>query len=172
MAALVDRISGAIDRLNSAIGIAAGWMATFMVVIQFGAVFMRFVFGENLILVQDIVLYLHGMIFMLAAGYLLLRDGHVRVDLVYRGLTERQRCWIDLAGSVLLLIPFALVLLILSLPYTISSWQILEGSREITGLPLTFVLKTTIPLFAILLLLQGGANALRLGLRLMCGRQA
>lgn len=169
MAALVDRIAGTIDRMNGLIGSIAGWMATFMVVIQFGTVVMRFVFGENLILVQDMVLYLHGMVFMLGAGYLLMRDGHVRVDLIYRDLSVRQKHWIDLGGSVLLLIPFSLVLLILSLPYTFNSWLIFESSREFTGLPLTFVLKTTIPIFALLILLQCIANVLRLSMSLMRG---
>ncbi|MEQ8830706.1 MAG: TRAP transporter small permease subunit [Alphaproteobacteria bacterium] len=158
--------AGTVDRLNEAIGAAAAWMTTFMVAIQFGIVVMRFAFGENLILVQDMVLYLHGMVFMLGAGYLALRNGHVRVDLIYRDLTERRRHWIDLAGTLLLMLPFATAVLILSLPYALDSWRILEGSRETTGLPLVFLLKTTIPLFAVLLILQGLANAIRLALRL------
>ena len=66
-----------------------------------------------------------------------------------------------LCGSLLLLIPFALSLLVLSLPYVARSWAILERSRETSGLPLVYLLKTLIPVFALLLLLQGAAQAIR-----------
>ena len=68
---------------------------------------------------------------------------------------------IDLTGSVLLLLPFALVLVWLSVPYAERSWSILERSQETSGLPLVFVLKTLIPLFAAMMALQGVAQAIR-----------
>ena len=66
-----------------------------------------------------------------------------------------RRALVDLAGALLLLLPFALVLLWLSVPYVARSWAILERSRESSGLPLVFLLKTLIPLFAVLMALQG-----------------
>jgi TRAP-type mannitol/chloroaromatic compound transport system permease small subunit len=85
----------------------------------------------------------------------------VRVDIFYAEASARTRAWIDLAGAVLLLLPFALVLIWLSVPYAARSWAILERSQESSGLPLVFVLKTLIPLFAALMALQGIAQAIR-----------
>ena len=85
----------------------------------------------------------------------------MRVDVFYAEASARTKAVIDLAGSVLLLLPFALVLLWLALPYAARSWAILERSQETSGLPLVFVLKTLIPLFAVLMALQGIAQAIR-----------
>ncbi len=87
--------------------------------------------------------------------------GHVRVDVFYADASPRARAVVDLVGSLLLLLPFTLVLLWLSLPYAARSWAILERSQEVGGLPLVFVLKTLILLFALLMALQGVAQAIR-----------
>ena len=87
--------------------------------------------------------------------------GHVRVDVFYAHASARTRALIDLAGSLLLLLPFALALLWLSAPYAARSWAILERSQEASGLPLVFLLKTLIPVFALMMALQGVAQAIR-----------
>ena len=85
---------------------------------------------------------------MLAAAWTLREDGHVRVDIFYADAPPRRKALVDLLGALLLLLPFALVLAWLSLPYVARSWAILERSRETSGLPAVFLLKTLIPLFA------------------------
>ncbi len=94
-------------------------------------------------------------LFMLAAAWTLRENGHVRVDIFYADAPPRRKALVDLLGALLLLIPFALSLLILSLPYVARSWSILERSRETSGLPFVYLLKTLIPVFALLLVLQG-----------------
>ena len=76
-------------------------------------------------------------------------------------LRRARKAIVDLLGALLLLLPFALVLLWLGVPYAARSWAILERSQETSGLPLVFVLKTLIPLFAVLMALQGVAQAIR-----------
>ena len=98
---------------------------------------------------------------MLAAAWTLRLGGHVRVDIFYADGSARTRALIDLAGGALLLLPFMLVLLWLSVPYAARSWAILEHSQEASGLPIVFVLKTFIPLFALLMALQGISQAIR-----------
>ncbi|MBZ0149748.1 MAG: TRAP transporter small permease subunit, partial [Pseudorhodoplanes sp.] len=88
-------------------------------------------------------------------------NGHVRVDIFYADAPPRRKALVDLFGALLLLIPFALSLFILSLPYVARSWSILERSRETSGLPLVYLLKTLIPVFATLLVLQGISQAIR-----------
>jgi TRAP-type mannitol/chloroaromatic compound transport system permease small subunit len=85
----------------------------------------------------------------------------VRVDVFYAHAQPRTRALIDVVGALLLLIPFALALLWLSVPYAARSWAVLERSQEASGLPLVFVLKSFIPLFALLMLLQGISQAIR-----------
>jgi TRAP-type mannitol/chloroaromatic compound transport system permease small subunit len=90
----------------------------------------------------------------------------VRVDIFYARKSARHRAWVDLLGTAFFLLPFMAALLILSLPYVARSWAILERSRETSGLPFVFVLKTLIPMFAALMLLQGASLAIRAGLTL------
>jgi TRAP-type mannitol/chloroaromatic compound transport system permease small subunit len=119
------------------------------------------VLGVGSIWLQESVIYAHASLFMLAAAWTLAADGHVRVDIFYADAAPRTKALVDLFGALLLLLPFALAVIFLSFPYVARSWAILEGSRETSGLPAVFLLKTLIPLFATLLALQGIAQALR-----------
>lgn len=157
MIALADII----DRLNTAIGRAAAWLCLAVVVIQFVVVTLRYLFGHGSIWLQESIIYSHSGLFLLCAAWTLRNEGHVRVDIFYSAASPRTRAIIDLAGAMLLLIPFMAAILYFSMPYVMRSWAIMEGSRETSGLPLVFVLKTLIPVFAIMLLLQGLAQAIR-----------
>jgi TRAP-type mannitol/chloroaromatic compound transport system permease small subunit len=132
-----------------------------MVILQVVVVFMRYVLGLGSIWLQETIIYAHATLFMLAAAWTLQRGGHVRVDIFYANASPRRRALIDLIGAVVLLVPFAIALTVLSLPYVTRSWAILERSRETSGLPLVFALKTLIPAFALLLALQGVSQAIR-----------
>jgi TRAP-type mannitol/chloroaromatic compound transport system permease small subunit len=157
MTAFADRI----DRLTAAIGRAAAWLVLAVVLLQFALVVARYLFGLGSVWLTETVIYAHAAVFMLAAAWTLQLGGHVRVDIFYAGASARRKALIDLAGAVLLLLPFVLVLFLLSVPYAARSWAILEHSQEASGLPLVFVLKTLIPLFALLMALQGIAQAIR-----------
>src|SRR5581483_7382944 len=98
---------------------------------------------------------------MLAAAWVLQSDGHVRVDIFYADAKPRTKAAIDLLGAVVFLAPFVIALVVLSVPYVARSWRLLEHSREASGLPFVYLLKTLIPLFAVLLGLQGIAQAIR-----------
>jgi len=160
-AAHFTRLADRIDRLNSAIGRAASWCALFIVVTGFAVVLMRYVLGLGSLWLQESVVYAHAALFLLAAAWTLQAGGHVRVDVFYATAAPRARAWVDLLGALLLLMPFALAIIWFAMPYVDRSWAILERSRETSGLPLVFVLKTLIPVFAVLLALQGVAQAVR-----------
>jgi len=162
----LDLIADRIDRLSAAVGRAVTWCLLFMVLAEFALVLMRYVLGVGSIWLQESVVYAHAALFMLAAAWTLSLDGHVRVDIFYADAAPRAKAVIDLCGALLLLLPFAVALVVLSLPYVARSWAILEASRETSGLPEVFLLKTLIPLFAALLALQGIAQALRAALTL------
>ncbi|HXF89015.1 MAG TPA: TRAP transporter small permease subunit [Xanthobacteraceae bacterium] len=150
-----------IDRCNAAIGRTAAWAAVFIVVVQFAVVVLRYGFGVGSVWLSESILYGHALLFMLAAAWTLREEGHVRVDIFYAQAAPRRKAMIDLIGALVLLLPFMLVLAVLALPYVAQSWAVLERSRETSGLPAVFLLKTLIPVFALLFALQGIAQAIR-----------
>src|ERR1700757_751476 len=160
----IDRLADHIDRLSAAVGRAVMGCLLFMGLAEFALVLMRYVLGVGSIWLQESVIYAHAALFMLAAAWTLAADAHLRVDIFYAHAAPPTQAPGGFLGGLLLLLPFALVLVYLSLPYVARSWTILEGSRETSGLPAVFLLKSLIPLFAALLALQGLAQALRAAL--------
>ena len=150
-----------IDRLNDLVGRSIAWLTLVMVVVTFLVVVLRYLFNIGWIAMQESVVFMHAMVFMLGAGYTLKQSGHVRVDIFYQGRSKRWQNWVDLLGSLLLLMPFCSYIIYASWDYVAASWAIHEGSREAGGLPGVFLLKTTIPLMAALVWLQGLAILLR-----------
>ncbi|MFT5540785.1 MAG: TRAP-type mannitol/chloroaromatic compound transport system permease small subunit, partial [Alphaproteobacteria bacterium] len=100
-------------------------------------------------------------LFMAGAAYTLLQDGHVRVDIFYREATVRDKAWVDLLGTIFFLWPVSMLILIKGWPYVMSSWSILEGSPETSGIPAVFLLKTLILIFAVTMIAQGVSMAAR-----------
>lgn len=156
-----------LDRVNAAVGAVVRWFAVAMLLIQIAIVVLRYVFGTSFIAVGETVLYLHAGLFMLGAGYTLLADGHVRVDIFYGEASPRRKAWVDLLGTIFLLFPTCLAVLFATWPTVVNSWAILEGPISVGGLPASFLLKSLMPAFAILLMVQGAALALRSAARLM-----
>jgi len=152
-------LAGRIDRCTAAIGRAAAWLALVVVLLQFALVLARYMFGIGSIWLTETVIYANAALFLLASAWTLAAGGHVRVDVFYAHATPRGRALIDLIGSLLLLLPFAITVLLLSAPFAARSWAILERSQESSGLPLVFLLKTLIPVFAVMMALQGVSQA-------------
>lgn len=161
MLSLIARLAHGIDRLNEGIGRLVAWFALAMVLIQFVFVVMSFVFGVGSLVMQESVIYLHGGMFMLGAGYTLLHDGHVRVDIFYRGASARARARVDLIGTLVFLLPTCVLIFIYSLPYVLQSWTIREGSMETSGIQGVFLLKSVVLVFCVLVALQGVSLAAR-----------
>lgn len=157
----VLRIADRIDCVNTAVGRTAAWAALLIVLVQFIVVVMRYVFGVGSIWLTETIIYGHATLIMLAAAWTLYAGGHVRVDVFYADFAPRTKAWVDLAGALLLLLPFMLVIAWFAIPYVARSWASLERSREASGLPLLFLLKTLIPLFAFMMALQGVSQAIR-----------
>ena len=155
MTAFLQRLARRCDAVNAAIGGWVAWLAIAMVLVQFTVVVLRYVFGVGFIVLQESMNYLHGFLFLLGAGYTLLVNGHVRVDIFYREATVRTKAWVDLLGSLLLLIPMCVLVIWASWGPVLQSWRTLEGSPETSGIPAVFLLRTAIPAFAVLMIVQG-----------------
>jgi len=162
------RLAGRIDAMNRRIAGVLRWFALAMALIQFGIVIGRYVFGVNSIWMQESVLYLHAMLFMLAGGFTLLVGKHVRVDIFYAKATPSVRRRIDVAGHLLLLQPSMAALAWWSWPSVRNSWKILEGPISVGGIEAVFLLKSLIPLFCLLVALQ----SLAILARLLAGEEA
>ncbi len=152
-----------LDRLNTAIGRAAAWLTLAMVLVTFVVVVLRYVFDIGFIWVQESVIWMHAVVFMMGAAYTLREDGHVRVDVFYRNMSARRQAWVDLIGVLVFLLPLCLFLAWNSVDFVMQSWRIGESSREPGGLPFPFfpMLKTVILLMPLTVALQGVSLFLR-----------
>lgn len=158
------RIADALDAGIRRLGEMVSWLSLAMVLVTFLVVVMRYAFDQGSIALQESVTFMHAGLFMLAISYTLGQNAHVRVDIFYQGMGRRARAWIDLLGTLLLLVPVCLLILWLGWSYVWESWAVQEGSREAGGLPGVYLLKSLILLMPALLLLQGLSWALRNGL--------
>ena len=157
----MGHIADRLDAINRFVGSVVRWFALAMMLLQFMVVLLRYIFGISDIALNESVLYLHAGLFMLGAGYTLLVDGHVRVDIFYASASVRNRAIIDLCGHLFLLIPAMLVIMYWSWPSVRNAWVILEGPISVGGIPASFLLKSLIPAFCVLLLVQSCACLLR-----------
>ena len=152
-----------LDRISAAIGKAASWLTLFMVVVTFIVVVLRYVFDIGFIWVQESIIWMHAIVFMLGAAYTLQAEDHVRVDVFYRNMSARQRAWVDLVGVLVFLLPVCVFLAWNSFDFVLQSWRIGESSREPGGLPFPFfpLLKTVVLLMPVTVALQGVSLMLR-----------
>ena len=157
----LEKIARLFDRINELTGHAISWLTMGMVAVTFAVVLMRYLFNSGWIAMQESITFMHALVFMLGAAYTLKHDGHVRVDIFYRNFSPRKRALVDLLGFTFFLIPVTCFIFLISWEYVISSWALMEGSREAGGLPGIFLLKSVLLLMPALLLLQGVSQAIR-----------
>ncbi|MGY9033629.1 MAG: TRAP transporter small permease subunit [Rhodobacterales bacterium] len=155
-------VANAIDQMNRTVASVFKWLALIMVLVQFCIVIGRYVFGYNSIAAQESVLYMHATLFMLGAGYTLLVDKHVRVDVFYAKVTDPTKRRINIFGHIFLLMPSITALLYWTWPSVRNSWKILEGPISVGGIEAVFLLKTLIPAFCVLILIQSFSLLIRL----------
>lgn len=166
------RVAGWIEALIERLGRVLSWLTLGVVGLTFLIVVMRYAFSRGSIAMQEATLWMHSAVFLLGAAFALGQDAHVRVDVFYRGFSQRTRDWIDALGCVFLLFPVAGLLLWLSWDYAAASYAVRETSRESGGLPALYLLKAMQPLAALLLILQGLATLMRCIARLLGHRGA
>ncbi len=147
-----------IDALNEQIGRAVAWFALILVLVQFAVVLLRYVFGLGFIPMQESILFMHSMLFLVAAGYTLLHDGHVRVDIFYGGAKPKTKALINFVGVLIFLWPVCVLMIWMSWIYVGASVRVWEGSPEGTFMPF-WLLKALLLSFPVLLSLQGFSMA-------------
>jgi TRAP-type mannitol/chloroaromatic compound transport system permease small subunit len=163
----LQRLVDFFEAVNEWLGRSVSWLSLLMVLVSVFVVVMRYVFDLGWIWLQESITYMHAALFLVGAAYTLKHDGHVRVDIFYRGFKPRGKAWVDLLGSLFLLLPVCLFIFDVSLDYVLQSWSLYEGSREAGGLDGVYLLKSLILVMAGMLVLQGLAIAIRNLLKLL-----
>lgn len=153
-------ISRIIDTLNERVGRAVTWLVVVATVISAGNALSRYALDLSSNAWLEIQWYLFAAIFLLAAGYTLKHNGHVRVDVFFGRLPERARAWIDLAGTLVFLLPLCVLMIALSWPGLVESWIRHEMSADAGGL-IRWPVRLLIPLGFVLLGLQGVSEAIK-----------
>ena len=144
-----------IDTLNEWVGRGVAWVTLALVLVIFIDVVMRYLFNTSFVFTQELEWHLFGFIFLIGAGYTLLHDGHVRVDIIYQRLGLKGQAWINLLGVIFFLIPGCLMVMSTSWKFALNSFMIMEGSPDPGGIPYRFIVKGCIPAGFFLLLIQG-----------------
>ena len=158
------RLANVIDRFNSRIGRLSSWLVLLMIIVGAWNVIGRYLgslMGRNLSSnsLIEVQWYLFSLTFLLAGAWTMQRNGHVRVDVLQSRWGARQQALANVVGTVLLLLPFCLLMILSSWGAVHFSWQILEQSPDPGGLP-RYPLKTMLPLSFLLLTLQGIADVI------------
>lgn len=159
------RFADAIDRFQDRLGKGLYWLTLVMVVIGGYNAIVRYLdkftgmsLSSNTYL--ELQWYLFAILFLIGAAYALRHDAHVRVDILYTRLGPKGKAWINLAGTVLFLFPFCILMLWVSWPAVYNSWQVLEGSPDPGGLP-RYPIKTVVPIAFFLVMVQGVSMTIR-----------
>ena len=143
-----------LDVLSHRLSHIIGWLPLLMALLTVLVVILRYGFGVGAIAAQESVIYLHGALFMLGASCTLQAGGHVRVDVVYQRFSPRARALVDALGHVIFTLPLCALVGFASQDYVVESWVACETYPEPGGIPAVFILKTLLPVMAILLALK------------------
>lgn len=150
-----------LDTFTERCGRAIAWLTILMMAAMFASVVLRYLLQIGLVMLDESIIYMHSMVFMLGAAFTLKRGGHVRVDIFYNRFSPIGKAWVDLLGTCILLLPVSLFIGFISWEYVIASWSILEISPEVGGIPAIFLLKSLILLMSTLLAVQALAELIR-----------
>ena len=151
---LLLRLSRAIDALNERVGHLVYWLVLAAALVSAGNASVRYAFDTSSNAWLELQWYLYSAVFLLCAGYTLLHNEHVRIDVVIGHLPPKLRAWIDLLGGLLFLLPMAIVIMVLAWPVVVESYVRHEYSADAGGL-LRWPVKLLIPAGFLLLALQG-----------------
>ncbi|MCW8354637.1 MAG: TRAP transporter small permease subunit [Marinomonas sp.] len=158
---MFNKLVSSAEAISQYLGRCIAWLTLVMMLLTCLIVLLRYGFDNGSIALQESVLYLHAMVFMLGAAYTFKDDEHVRVDVFYRDFSVTKKAWVNIIGGIFFLLPFTLYTAYLSLDYVSASWRVLETSPEPGGLPFVYLLKTLIPIMMASLIIQGTADILK-----------
>jgi TRAP-type mannitol/chloroaromatic compound transport system permease small subunit len=146
-----------LDKFSNATGRAVSWLTLLMVIVAFVIVVLRYVFDAGFIWLQESLIWMHAVVLMIGGAYTLQQDGHVRVDIFYRDMSELRRAWVNTLGVICFLMPLCIFFVVASWDYVHAAWSVREVSRNSGGLPFPAIplLKSVLVIFPLIVGLQG-----------------
>ena len=157
----MNKLSRIIDSSNEKIGVITSYLIIPLILITFFVAFMRYILDFGSIALQEIIIYLHALIFMLGAAYTLKNNMHVRIDIFYSKFSKNKKNKVNFYGTLFFLIPTCVLIFFTSYNYVLSSILLLESSKEAGGLSIIYILKSYIILLSFSLLLQGFSELIK-----------
>jgi len=157
----MNKFSRIIDSSNEKIGVITSYLIMPLILITFFVAFMRYILDFGSIALQEIIIYLHALIFMLGASYTLKNNMHVRIDIFYCKFSKNKKNKVNFYGTLFFLIPTCILIFFTSYNYVLSSILLMESSKEAGGLSTVYILKSYIILLSFSLLLQGFSELIK-----------
>ena len=157
----VRRLARRIDAWQDAFGRALSWLMLLMVLVVFSDVVMRYALNVTSVFTQELEWYLFAITYLLGAGYVMLYDEHVRVDIVYSRLSPRRKAWLDFILLFVFFFPSCLLIIYTTWPFFRNAYRVLEGSPDPGGIPARWALKAVIIVAFVILGIQGFSQAVK-----------
>jgi TRAP-type mannitol/chloroaromatic compound transport system permease small subunit len=154
------KFSALIDAVNERVGKASTWLILLVVLVSAGNAVMRYAIDWSSNGLLEIQWYLFSAVFLLGCGYVLLKNEHIRIDVIVSRLSPRSQNWIDVFGLVVFLLPMALIILYLSWPVFMNAWTTDEMSPNPGGL-IRWPVRLLMPVGFLLLTLQGFSELIK-----------
>lgn len=158
---MLRELARKIDKFQEHWGRGVSWLMFGMVVVVFGDVISRYLFNRSWVFIQELEWHLFGLVYLLAAGYTMLYDEHVRIDIVYAKFSPRKKAWFDFVLLWVFFFPSCVMIIYTTLPFVKHSFAVNEGSPDPGGIPARWALKSVIILGFALLILQGISQTIK-----------
>ena len=157
----MKRIVQLIDNLNERMGSFVSLFNHLLMILICLDVLLRYLFNISQIWIIEVEIYFYAIIFLLGSGYAFRHDRHVRVDVFYNRWTDKKKAVLDCVGGVFLLMPWVVVILVVSFDYFTISFMQGEGSPQPGGLPALYILKSLMFFGFFFLAIQGVSSILK-----------
>ena len=165
----MNQITRSLDFFSEMTGRFCSWFVALMTLITCLVVVMRYGLDLGSVLLQDVVLYFHGALFLLGSSFALKRNAHVRVDIFYREFSEKKKAFVDLVGHCLFLQPVCWVIFLFSWVFVEFSWRIMVVWAEPDGLPFVYLQKSLLIALCLFMALQSFSEILKSILKIKNG---
>lgn len=158
---MLREVARKIDAFQDRLGNSVSWLMFLMVVVVFSDVVGRYLFNKSSVFTQELEWHLFGLVYLLAAGYTMLYDEHVRIDILYAKWSPRKKAAVDFIMLFVMFLPSAIMVVYTSWPFVYHSVQVNEGSPDPGGIPFRWAYKSVIIVGFLLLMLQGLSQAIK-----------
>jgi len=143
-----------LDNFIEKVGYGTSFLVVVMVFLVTLTLFLRYVLSIGSVALQESIMYLHAIFFMIGISFAIKENAHVKIDILSNKFNSKQKNVVFIVGLIFFMIPFSLFVIFISIDMVSNSWEVMEQSSEAGGLNLVYLLKSVIPLTGFLIFLQ------------------